>query len=108
MQGTHTLFIASYVADTKEQSISDLYLHQGMVQLNLNLTEQYTLNATHFSFYKHASMHVHARLMSKLLFTTLVYALDVCMIVWQMHAYMSGTYMPNFDFIHFGSHKNCS
>ena len=52
------------------------------------------LNTTHFSFYTHASMRVHARLMtSNLSFKALMYALDMCKIVCRCtHACQEHTY----------------
>ena len=51
---------------------------------------------TCISFHMHASLHVHARLVtSNLLCKALVYTLDVCM----MHACMSGMHMPNLDYV---------
>ena len=53
-------------------------------------------------------MCVLTRLMTSiLLFSALMYALDVCMIYsLQMHACMSGMHMPNFDCMHFGVHPS--
>ena len=51
---------------------------------------------TRFSFQMHASLCVHARLVtSNLPCKALMYALDVCM----MHACMSGIHTPNLDYV---------
>ena len=48
-----------------------------------------------FFIHTHASLHVHARLVtSNLLCKALVYTLDMC----TMHVCMSGMYMPNLDY----------
>ena len=52
----------------------------GTAQFKIDRTRmRHGLDTTHFSFYMHASMRVHARLMtSNLLCKSLVYALDMC------------------------------
>ena len=53
-------------------------------------------DTTRFLFHTHASLHVHARLVtSNLLCKVLMYALDMC----TMHAYMSGMHMLNLDYM---------
>ena len=50
---------------------------------------------TRFSFCTHASLRVHARLMtSNLPCKALVYTLDM----WTMHVFMSGIHMPNLNY----------
>ena len=68
----------------------------GTAQFKLDRTRmQQGHNMTRFSFHTHASLHVHARLVtSNLPCKALVYTLDVCM----MHMCMSGTHMPNLNY----------
>ena len=73
------------------------YIHTyGTAQFKLDRTRvQHGLNTTRFSFHTHASVSVHARLMtSNLPCKALVYALDMCTI----HVCMSGMHMPNLDY----------
>ena len=69
----------------------------GTAQFKLDrISVQQGHDMTPFSFHTHASLHVHARLVtSKLPCKALVYTLDVCM----MHMCRSGTYMPNLDYM---------
>ena len=57
----------------------------GTAQFKLDRTRVWhRLDTTHFSFYMHASMCVHERLMmSNVLFQVLVYGLDVCTTVFR-------------------------
>ena len=68
------------------------YIHQ----FKLDRTDmQQGHDTTRFSFHTHASLRVHARLVtSNLPCKALMYTLDVC----TMHACMSGMYMSNLDY----------
>ena len=68
----------------------------GTAQFKLDRTHvQQGHDTTHFSFRMHASLRVHARLVtSNLPCKALVYALDVC----TMHECMSGMHTPNLDY----------
>ena len=68
----------------------------GTAQFKLDRTRvQQGHGMTRFSFHTHASLHVHAGLVtSNLPCKALVYILDVCM----MYMCMSGTHMPNLDY----------
>ena len=75
-------------------------MHVHTIQLNLNLNAAWAWHDTFF-IYTCSSIHVHIRLMtSNLSFKALVYAVDMCTTVLQMHACMSGTHISNLDYMH--------
>ena len=82
-RGTTELLVSHIIYGTARFKLDSARVQQGH-------------NTTHFSFLTHASLHVHARLVtSKLTCKALVYALDVC----TMYVCMSGMHTPNLDYV---------